>query len=181
MHAGVLGLLVASGARARLVRRLEAYIVATWRNGSCRVAATRRPRLRSISLVQVIFHSLPLVLDEHDGASNSSTLIVNVENSNAAAAINLENSKKRTSMRLLVAIHNASTVAAETSTGDFGLAETIVNAPSRCTAACIAPPLPRRAICDERHECNAATATNAGSTARTRDLGAGWRGWDPGG
>ena len=139
--------------------------------------------LRNISLLQhgASDLSMPLVLDEHDSASNSSTPIANLENSNAAAAINLENSKKRTSMRLLVAIHNASTVAAETSTGDFGLAETIVNAPSRCTAACIAPPLPRRAICDERHECNAATATNAGSTARTRDLGAGWRGWDPGG
>ena len=70
-----------------------------------------------------------LVLDEHDGTSNSSTPIANVENSNAAAAINLENGKKMTSMRLLVAIHNASTVAAETSTGDFGLAETVVNAP----------------------------------------------------
>ena len=183
MLAGVLGLLVASGARARLVLRLEACIVATWRSGSWRVAATRRPMLRSISLLQhdASDLSMPLVLDEHDGASNSSTPIANLENSNAAAAINLENSKKMTSMRLLVAIRNASTVAAETSTGDFGLAETIVNAPSRCTAACIAPPLPGRAICDERHECNAATATNAGSTARTRDLGAGWRGWDPGG
>ena len=125
---------------------------------------------------------MPLVLDEHGSASNSSTPIADVENSNAAAAINLENSKKRTSMRLLVAIHNASTVAAETSTGDFGLAETDRRQRAfRMHAACIAPPLPRRAICDERHECNAATATNAGSTARTRDLGAGWRGWDPGG
>ena len=124
MHAGVLGLLVASRARARLVRRLEAHIVATLRNGSCRVAATRRPRLRNISLLQhgASDLSMPLVLDEHDGTSNSSTPIANVENSNAAAAINLENGKKMTSMRLLVAILNASTVAAETSTGDFGLA-----------------------------------------------------------
>ena len=148
VHAGVLGLRVASGARARLVLRLEACIVATWRSGSWRFASTRRPMLRNISLLQhgASDLSMPLVLDEHDGASNSSTPIANLENSNAAAAINLENSKKMTSMRLLVAIHNASTVAAETSTGDFGLAETIVNAPSRCTAACIAPPLPRRAI-----------------------------------
>ena len=71
---------------------------------------------------------MPLVLEEHDGTSNSSTMIANVENSNAAAAIDLENHKKMTSMRLLVAIRNASTAAVATSTGDFGVAETFVHA-----------------------------------------------------
>ena len=63
---------------------------------------------------------MPLGLDEHDGTSNSSTMVASVENSDAAAAIDLENHKKMTSMRLLVAIRNASTAAAATSTGDFG-------------------------------------------------------------
>ena len=39
---------------------------------------------------------MPLGLDEHDGTSNSSTMIANVENSDAAAAIDLENHKKMT-------------------------------------------------------------------------------------
>ena len=162
MHAGVLGLLVASGARARLVRRLEACIVATWRSGSWRFAATRRPRLRNMLLLQHGAGDLPmpLVLEEHDGTSNSSTIIANVENSDAAAAIDLENHHKMTNRRLLVAFRNASTAAAETSTGAFELAETVVSAPLRRTSTCIAPPLPRQRIRDERQRCIAATAAN---------------------
>ena len=60
--------------------------------------------LRNISLLQhgASDLSMPLVLDEHDGASNSSTPIANLENSNAAAAINLENSKKKNDTKNLV-------------------------------------------------------------------------------
>ena len=56
-------------------RRTSSVRRATWRNGSCRVAATRRPRLRNISLLQhgASDLSMLLVLDEHDGTSNSST------------------------------------------------------------------------------------------------------------
>ena len=77
---------------------------------------------------------MPLVLDEHDGTSNSSTIIANVENSDAAAAIDLENHHKMTNRRLLVAFRNASTAAAETLTGDGGLAETAIIAPFGCAA-----------------------------------------------
>ena len=73
-----------------------------------------------------------------------------VENFNAAAAANLKNSNKITNMRLLLAIRNASTVAAETLTGDGGLAETVIIAPFGCAAARIAPSLPRRALRDGR-------------------------------
>ena len=88
---------------------------------------------------------MPLVLDRHDGASNSNAIDAIVENLSAAAAAILENCHKMSSIRLLVAIRDASTGAAETSTGDFELAETVVIAPFRRAAACIAPPLPRRA------------------------------------
>jgi len=87
--------------------------------------------------------TLPLVLNEHDGTINSNAMNAIVENFNAAAAANLENCHKMASMRLLVAMRAASTAAAETSTGDFGLAETVVFAPFRRAAASIAPPLPR--------------------------------------
>ena len=95
---------------------------------------------------------MPLVRDEHDGASSSGTVNANVENSGEAAATDLKNSYKITSMRLLLAIRNASTAAAETLTGDFGLAETVVIAPFGCAAARIAPPLPRRALRDGRYQ-----------------------------
>ena len=93
---------------------------------------------------------MPLVRDEHDGASSSGTVNANVENSGAAAATDLKNSSKITNMRLLLAIRNASTAAAETLTGDSGLAETAIIAPFGCAAAHIAPPLPRRALRDGR-------------------------------
>jgi len=101
---------------------------------------------------------MPLVLDRHDGASNSNAVNAIVENFSAAAAANLENCHKMASIRLLVPIRDASTAAAESSTGDFGLAETVIIAPFRRTAACIAPPLPRRALRDGRHRCDIATA-----------------------
>ena len=57
VRAAVLGLLVASGPRARLVGRLDAYIVVPWRSRSRRDAAANGPTLRNIgccSKVQVI-------------------------------------------------------------------------------------------------------------------------------
>ena len=94
--------------------------------------------------------TLPLVLNEQDGTINSKAMNAIVENLNAAAAANLENCHKMANMRLLLAIRNASTAAAETLTGDGGLAETVIIAPFRRTAACIAPPLPRQALRDGR-------------------------------
>ena len=82
-----------------------------------------------------------LDLDRHDGVSNSNATDALVQNLSAAAAANLENCHKMASIRLLVAMRAASTAAAETSTGDFGLAETVVIAPFRRAVACIAPPL----------------------------------------
>ena len=99
-----------------------------------------------------------LDLDRHDGVSNSNATDALVQNLSAAAAANLENCHKMASIRLLVAMRAASTAAAETSTGDFGLAETVVIAPFRRAAACIAPPLPRRARRDGRRRCAIATA-----------------------
>ena len=101
---------------------------------------------------------MPLVLDRHDGASNSNAVNAIVENFSAAAAANLENCHKMASIRLLVAMRAASTAAAETSTGDFGLAETVVFVPFRRAAASIAPLLPRRAIRDGRRQYAIATA-----------------------
>ena len=94
--------------------------------------------------------TLPLVRNERDGATNSDTMNTIVEDFNAAAAANLENGHKMANMRLMLAIRNASTAAAETLTGDGGLAETVIVAPFGRTAARIAPPLPRRALRDER-------------------------------
>ena len=91
-----------------------------------------------------------LDLDRHDGVSNSNATDALVQNLSAAAAANLENGNKITNMRLLLAIRNASTAAAETLTGDGGLAETVIVAPFGRTAARIAPPWPRRALRDER-------------------------------
>ena len=102
--------------------------------------------------------TLPLVLNEHDGTINSKAMNAIVENLNAAAAANLENCHKMPSIRLLVAMRAASTAAAETSTGDFGLAETVVFVPFRRAAASIAPLLPRRAIRDGRRQYAIATA-----------------------
>ena len=99
-----------------------------------------------------------LVLDRHDGASNSNAMDAIVENLSAAAAANVENYHKMDRIRLLPAMRAASTAAAETSTGDFGLAEKVVIAPFRRAAACIAPPLPRRARRDGRRRCAIATA-----------------------
>ena len=93
-----------------------------------------------------------LDLDRHDGVSNSNATDALVQNLSAAAAANLENGNKITNMRLLLAIRNASTAAAETLTGDFGLAETVVIAPFGCAAARIAPPLPRRALRGGRYQ-----------------------------
>ena len=73
---------------------------------------------------------MPLVLHAHDGTTNSRTMNALVQNFSAAAATDLENGQKMACMRLLLAFRNASAAAAETSTGDFGLAETVVNAPS---------------------------------------------------
>ena len=50
-----------------------------------------------------------LVLDRHDGASNSNAMDAIVENLSAAAAANLENCNKMSSIRLLVAMRHAST------------------------------------------------------------------------
>ena len=96
--------------------------------------------------------TLPLVLNERDGTVNSNAVNAIVEDFNAAAAANLENGHKMANMRLLLAIRNASTAAAETLTGDFGLAETVVIAPFGCAAARIAPPLPRQALRDGRYQ-----------------------------
>ena len=102
--------------------------------------------------------TLPLVLNEHDGTTNSNAVNVIVENFNAAAAANVENYHKMASIRLLVAMRAASTAAAGTSAGDFGLAEKVEIAPFRRAAACIAPPLHRRARRDGRRRCAIATA-----------------------
>ena len=91
-----------------------------------------------------------LDLDRHDGVSNSNATDALVQNLSAAAAANLENCHKMANMRLLLAIRNASTAAAETLTGDGGLAETVIIAPFGSAAARIAPPLPRRALRDGR-------------------------------
>ena len=96
--------------------------------------------------------TLPLVLNEHDGTINSNAMDAIVEDFNAAAAANLENGHKMANMRLLLAIRNASTAAAETLTGDSGLAETVIIAPFGCAAVRIAPPLPRRALRDGRYQ-----------------------------
>ena len=81
---------------------------------------------------------MPLVLHEHDGTTNSRTMNAIVQNFSAAAATDLENGQEMACIRLLLALRNASAAAAETSTGDFGLTETVVNASFRRTAACIA-------------------------------------------
>ena len=94
--------------------------------------------------------TLPLVLNERDGTTNSNAVNAIVEDFNAAAAADLENCHNLANMRLLHAIRNASTAAAETLTGDSGLAETAIIAPFGCAAAHIAPPLPRRARRDGR-------------------------------
>ena len=94
--------------------------------------------------------TLPLVLNEHDGTTNSNAVSVIVENFNAAAAANVENYHKMASIRLLPAMRAASTAAAGTSAGEFGLAEEVEIAPFRRAAARIAPPLPRRALRDGR-------------------------------
>ena len=94
--------------------------------------------------------TLPLVRNERDGATNSDALTTIVKDFNAAAAANLENCHKMANMRLMLAIRNASTAAAETLTGDGGLAETVIVAPFGRTAARIAPPWPRRALRDKR-------------------------------
>ena len=94
--------------------------------------------------------TLPLVLNEHVGTTNSNAVSVIVENFEAAAAANVENYHKMDSIRLLPAMRAASTAAAGTLAGDFGLAEKVAIAPFRRAAARIAPPLPRSALRDER-------------------------------
>ena len=83
--------------------------------------------------------TLPPVLNKRDGTTNSNAVSVTVANFNAAAAANVENYHKMASIRLLPAMRAASTAAAGTSAGDFGLAEKVEIAPFRRAAACIAP------------------------------------------